>query len=69
MLVEARTEPDVVKRVRLYHEAEDLIIKDAAWVPLWFTGERYVLIKPHVQDYRVTPMTIPKLKQIHFIDK
>ena len=69
VLVEARTEPDVVKRVRLYHEAEDLIIKDAAWVPLWFTGERYVLIKPHVQDYRVTPMTIPKLKQIHFIDK
>ena len=68
VLVEARTEPDVVKRVKLYQDAEELIIKDAAWVPLWFTGERYVLIKPHVQDYRVTPMIIPKLKQIHFTD-
>ncbi len=64
----ARTEPDVVKRVGLYQEAEELIINDAAWVPLWFTGERYVLIKEHVQDYRVTPMIIPKLKQVHFTD-
>ena len=68
VLEEARTEPDVVKRVKLYHNAEELIIKDAAWVPLWFTGERYVLIKPHVRDYHVTPMIIPKLKQIHFTD-
>ena len=68
VLEEARTEPDVVKRVKLYQDAEELIIADAAWVPLWFTGERYVLIKPHVQDYRVTPMIIPKLKQIHFTD-
>ena len=68
VLVEARTEPDVVKRVKLYQEAEELIIKDAAWVPLWFTGEQYVLIKPHVQDYRVTPMIIPKLRQVHFAD-
>ncbi len=64
----ARTEPDALKRVQLYHEAEELIVNDAAWVPLWFTGERYVLIKPHVQNYRVTPMIIPKLKQIHFSD-
>ncbi|MAF52217.1 MAG: ABC transporter substrate-binding protein [Chloroflexi bacterium] len=64
----ARTEPDVVKRVGLYQEAEELIVNDAAWVPLWFTGERYVLIKEHVQDYRVTPMIIPKLKQVHFTD-
>jgi len=69
VLEEARTEPDVVKRVQLYQYAEELIINDAAWVPLWFTGERYVLIKPHVQDYRVTPMIIPKLRQIHFTDE
>ena len=64
----ARIEPDAVKRIQLYQQVEELIINDAAWMPLWFNGERYVLIKPHVRDYRVTPMTIPKLKQIHFTD-
>ena len=65
VLVEARTEPDVVKRIELYQEAEELIIKDAAWVPLWFYGERYVLIKPYVQGYRVTPMVVPKLQYVY----
>lgn len=68
VLEAARTEPDMLKRVKLYREAEKLIVNDAAWLPLWFAGERYVLIKPHVQNYRVTPMTIPKLKQVHFSD-
>ena len=66
VLEDARIEPDAAQRVALYHEAERLIIEDAAWVPLWFTGERYVLIKPDIQDYRVTPMILPKLRQVHF---
>ena len=64
ILEEARTEPDINRRVELYHQAEELIVKDAAWLPLWYTGERYVLIKSHVEDYRVTPMIVPKLKNI-----
>ncbi len=60
----ARVEPDAVKRVALYREAEQLIVEDAAWVPLWFQGERHVLIKPHVKDYRLTPMIVPKLTQV-----
>ena len=64
ILEEARTEPDINRRVELYQQAEDLIVKDAAWLPLWYTGERYVLIKDHVKDYRVTPMIIPKLKNV-----
>ena len=64
LLEQARVEQDVVKRVELYHQAEQMIVNDAAWVPLWFTGEQYALIKPHVKGYRLTPMIIPKLKQI-----
>ncbi len=64
ILEEARIEQDVVRRVELYHQAEELIINDAAWVPLWFTGDRYVLIKPHVQGYRMVPMIVPKLHQV-----
>ena len=68
ILEEARTEADLEKRVSLYHQAEKMIVDDAAWLPLWYAGERYVLIKPHVENYRVTPMIIPKLKEIRITD-
>ena len=68
ILEEARTEPDVNRRIELYHIAENLIVQDAPWLPLWYTGERYVLIKDYVEDYRVTPMIVPKLKQIKLTD-
>ena len=68
ILEEARTEPDLERRVNLYHEAEKKIVDDAAWLPLWYAGERYVLIKSHIENYRVTPMIIPKLKEIRITD-
>ena len=68
ILEEARVEADVERRVDLYHQAEELIVQDAAWLPLWYSGERYVLIKNHVKDYRVTPMIVPKLKNVRFTD-
>lgn len=67
ILEQARVEPDIIKRVELYHQAEKMIVDDAAWVPLWFTGEQYVLIKPYVKDYKVTPMIIPKLRQVQIV--
>ncbi len=68
ILEEARVEADIERRIELYHQAEELIVQDAAWLPLWYSGERYVLIKRHVKDYRVTPMIVPKLKEIRFTD-
>ncbi len=65
LVEEARSEPDPLKRVELYQEAERLIVEDAAWVPMWFSGERYVLVKPHIKDYRMTPMIVPKLSHIY----
>ena len=64
ILERARVEQDVVRRVDLYAQAEQMIIDDAAWVPLWFTGDRYVLIKPHVQGYEMVPMIVPKLHRV-----
>jgi len=64
ILEKARVEQDVQARVALYREAEELIVADAAWVPLWFESENYVLIKPYVKGYRLTPMIVPKLRQI-----
>ncbi len=61
VLEEARVEPDAARRVALYRQAEEMIVQAAAWVPLWYQGERHVLIKPRVKDYRLTPMIVPKL--------
>ena len=68
VLEEARTEPDVLRRIELYHKAEQLIVNDAAWVPMWFTGERYALVKPNVDGYAMTPMIVPKLQEIRVGD-
>ena len=64
ILEEARTEPDILKRIDLYHQAEQMIVNEAPWVPMWFTGDRYTLVKSYVEGYEMTPMIVPKLKQI-----
>ena len=68
VLEEARVEPDINRRIALYHEAEEMIVNDAAWVPLWFTGEQYALIKPHVKGYKLTPMIVPKMSEVYLAD-
>ena len=61
-------EIDTGKRIKLYHEAERMIVEDAAWVPLWYTGERHLLLKPYIKGYALTPMTIPKLRHVYIED-
>ena len=64
LLEKARTIQDVSERVSLYNQAEQMIIDDAAWVPTWFTGEQYALVKPYLKGYRLTPMVVPRLQEI-----
>ncbi|MBM3945748.1 MAG: peptide ABC transporter substrate-binding protein, partial [SAR202 cluster bacterium] len=64
ILEQARTEQDSTRRIQLYRQAEELIVNDAAWVPLWFAGESHVLIKPYVRGYKLTPMIVPKLREV-----
>jgi len=68
LLQDARVETDSMKRINLYQEAEEIIVNDAAWVPLWFAGERHVLIKPYVKGYELTPMTISKMRYVYIED-
>lgn len=65
LLEEARVETDVVKRMNLYKKAEEMIVNDAPWLPLWFAGERHVLIKPYVKGYEITPMIVPKMRHVY----
>lgn len=68
LLEAARVEIDPGKRIRLYNEAEQIIVDDAAWVPLWYTGDRNLLIKPYIKGYALTPMTVPKLRHVYIED-
>lgn len=51
-------------RVNLYQMAEQIIVDEAPWIPLWYSGDRMVLIKPHVKGYHLTPLIIPKLRYV-----
>lgn len=54
LLEEARVEKDHNKRMELYQKAEDLILKDAPWIPL-FHGVDYILVKPYVRGLVLLP--------------
>ena len=69
LLEQARVETDEAKRFSIYNEVEQTILDDAPWIPLWYSGERYLLIKPNVQDYFQTPLIIPKLRHVYLTDK
>ena len=51
-------------RKMIYRMAEQIIVDDAPWIPLWYSGDRMVLIKPEVEGYRLTPLITPKLRYI-----
>ncbi len=63
-LLESARTAEWEQRVTLYREAEQIILDDSPWVPLWFSGERLFLIKPEVEGYHLTPMIVPKLRFI-----
>ena len=68
ILEQARVESDSNARYKLYQQAEQMIVDDAAWIPLWFT-KSYVLVKPYVKGYDITPMIIPQLKDVYIEGK
>jgi len=69
LLEQARIETDETKRFIIYNEVEQTILDDAPWIPLWYSGERYLLIKPNVHDYYQTPLIIPKLRHVYLTDE
>ena len=71
LLEQARVEQDERKRIDLYHRAEQEIVHDAPWLPLWYGrkldlfGDQFVLVKPYVKGYVPTPMILPKLRYVY----
>ena len=63
LLEQAAIEQDEETRFALYQEAEQLIIDDAACLPVWF-GRNYILVKPYVKGYTLSPLGIPLLSNV-----
>ena len=69
LLEEARVIQDQGARHELYHRVESLILEDAPWVLLWHGGIEYVLVKPYVKDYFLTPMVVPLLRYVYLTEE
>jgi oligopeptide transport system substrate-binding protein len=63
LLEEARVELDVEKRMGLYRRVEELLIEDAAAIPLWHDRE-YWLIKPYVKGFAINPQGLMTLSRV-----
>ena len=67
LLEQARVERDQERRFGLYQRAEQFILTDAPWIPL-FNFQGYALIKSNVRDFHLLPLVISKLRFVHFIE-
>ena len=63
LLESARSEANSEERLRLYQEAEQIIVQEAPWIPLSHS-KGSVLIKPYVKGYVVPPFVIPNLRYV-----
>ena len=69
LLEDARIELDEAARFEIYHEIEQMIMDDAAWIPLWHGDSGYALLKPNVKDYFLFPMTIPRFRYVYITEE
>ena len=63
LLDRAAVEQDRAIRLGMYRQAEEMIVEDAAILPLYF-GRSYLLVKPHIMDYELSPMGYPFLNRV-----
>ena len=63
LLDEADRETDEATRLELYQRAEELIIEDMPWAPLYH-GKANYLVKPYVEGFVIPPFVIPNLRYV-----
>jgi ABC-type transport system substrate-binding protein len=61
LLEQARGERNNDQRYALYRQAEQIVVNEAAWLPL-FHGRGSFLVKPRVKGYVRPPLLIPHLR-------
>jgi oligopeptide transport system substrate-binding protein len=64
LLDQAAIEQDESVRLAMYQQAEQLVVGDAPCLPL-FHGTNYILVKPYVKGYELSPLGIPDLSKVY----
>lgn len=68
LLDQAKATRDEATRLALYQQAEQMILDDAAWVPIYFDVETW-LVKPYVKNFQVPPLKIPKWQYVYLVEQ
>ncbi|MGD9116450.1 MAG: peptide ABC transporter substrate-binding protein [Dehalococcoidia bacterium] len=63
LLAEAAAETDSEAGLELYRQAEQMLVDDAACIPLCF-GRHYLLVKPYVKGYNLNPQGFAMLNEV-----
>jgi oligopeptide transport system substrate-binding protein len=63
LIQQANQETDQTKAFTLYQQAEQLIVNDAAWLPLT-SGENYLLVQPWVKNLSINALGIMNLNDV-----
>ena len=63
LLEMASVELDNKLSLVLYQQAEQKLVDDAACLPLWF-GKNYILTKPYIKGYNLSPLGFPMLNGV-----
>ncbi|MGC8787945.1 MAG: peptide ABC transporter substrate-binding protein, partial [Anaerolineae bacterium] len=64
LMEKARVETDTQRRMDLYKQAEEIIVTEAPWVPLWHSVD-YVLTKPYVKGATYAAAIFPWLSTVY----
>jgi oligopeptide transport system substrate-binding protein len=64
LLDRAGIEQNENTRFTLYQQAEQILVDEAACLPLWF-DKTYLLIKPYVKNYKLDAQGIPTLSEVY----
>jgi oligopeptide transport system substrate-binding protein len=67
LLEKAAVETDSALSLEQYQQIEQMMVDDAACLPLWF-GMNYVLVKPYVKGYELNPMGFVMLNKVWIED-
>jgi len=63
LLDQAAVEKNYEKRIKLYQQAEQLVVDAAPIMPLWFS-KNYMLIKSNVHNFEIDPLGVPRLNPV-----
>ena len=63
LLEQARIQQDVQARLELYRQVERILLEDAAAIPRWYDRD-YLLVKPYVKGFAITPQGFSTLADV-----